>query len=331
MKRSPLHPALESIRSDVDELIVIDGGARNGPIGLEGLDRLCRYHCFEPNPVELLNSEWQIADRLDAGATQGSTTVYPFALCGLSGTTTLNVSIRPGSTSTLEPNRVLLERFAVDNFSEMHEIIERIDVRAIALADFMLQAGLTHIDFVKLDTQGNELDILKSAGPYLQSTSVIMTEVEMLPLYVDQPLFHDVTTFLSSAGFEFVDLRSNPTCRRFHARADLPPSAYRLVWGDAIYARRLDDAAKPRALQQGLVLAGLGYADVAIDLFQRNPNLSARQKIDLERYARWAAEPHWAVGRAKRLLERTFGLLIQRYDWRRGHQVSSRRHDRKDR
>ena len=249
--------------------------------------------------------------------------VYPVALCGWSGSTTLNISVRPGSTSTLEPNGELLDRFAVDNFSEMKNIVRRLEVPSVTLADFMQQAGLRHIDFIKLDTQGNELDILKSAGDFLQSTSVIMTEVEMLPLYKDQALFHDVTAFLSGQGFELVDLQANPTCRRFHAQDDLPPSAYRLVWGDAVYARRLDDAAKPRSVEQGLVLAGLGYADIAIDLFRRSPMLSAKQKAELEEFARWAVKPKTLTGRIKRFVERTFGLLIQRYNWRRGHQVDS--------
>lgn len=320
-----LYPTLEYIFNAEDKLMVVDGGARNGPVDLVGLYGLCQYHCFEPNPIELKSATWEIQNKIKNDAKRELTTVYPYALCGWSGTATLNISLRPGSTSTLEPNYELLARFAADNFSEMREIVERLEVPAISLADFMKQASLNYIDFIKLDTQGNELDILKSAGSFLQTTSVIMTEVEMLPLYKNQALFHDVTAFLSSQGFELVDLRSNPTCRRFHARDDLPPSAYRMVWGDAFYARQLCDAAKPRSLQQALILAGLGYADIAIDLFQRNPAISAKQKLDLESFARWAAEPHWATGRIRRFFERTFGLLIQRYKWRDGHQVVSKK------
>lgn len=325
MKQNFLYPALDQVLGAEDRLIVVDGGARNGPVDLVGLHGLCQYHCFEPNPIELKSAAWEIKNTIKAETEREQTSVYPFALCGSSGTATLNISIRPGSTSTLEPNHELLARFEADNFSEMREIVKRLEVMATSLADFMQQARFNYIDFIKLDTQGNELDILKSAGSFLQSTSVIMTEVEMIPLYKDQALFHDMTAFLASEGFEFIDLRSNPTCRRFHARDDLPPSAYRMVWGDAFYARRLEDASKPRSLQQGLILAGLGYADIAIDLFHRNPTLSAKQKINLEGFARWAAEPHWSTGRLRRLLERTFGLLIQRYNWRHGHQVASRK------
>lgn len=319
-------PNLNTFLPQADRLVVIDGGARNGPQDLVGLGEVAHFHCFEPNPTELSGVNGVVAQQINKLATtKGNITAYPFALCASSGTATLNVSMRPGATSTLEPDKELLQRFAADNYSEMGEVVKRIEVPAISLHDFLTQADLNYIDFMKLDTQGNELDILVSAKERIASVSVIMTEVEMIPLYKGQALFHDVSKFLCDQEFELIDLRSNATCRRFHARADLPPSAYRMVWGDAIYVRRPDDATKPRALQQGLILAGLGYADMAIDLFERSPKLSAQQKAELETFARWAAEPHWLSGRVKRILERTLGLLISRYPWRRGHQVRSLR------
>lgn len=318
MTNSPL----PNILAADDRLVVVDGGARNGPKDLVGLEHMCRFHCFEPNPDELDGVEWSLADEIKADS-DNQVTVYPFALCSESGSTTLNISARPGASSTLEPDRELLERFDADNFSEMKEIVKRVPVPAISMSDFMTKAKMKHIDFMKLDTQGNELDILKSAGDAIESINVIMTEVEFIPLYKGQALFHDVSAYLVSKGFELVDVRWVPSCRRFHARPDLPPSAYRLVWGDAIYARKPADASKPRALQQGLVLAGLGYADMAIDLFDRSPNLDKAQRQQLENYARWAAEPQWRTGKWKRMLERMLGLMMHRYDWKRGHQVRS--------
>lgn len=314
---------LENILGAGNKLVVVDGGARNGPQDLVGLHSLCQFHCFEPNPKELAGVDGAVLSRMEPSNGENQMLVYPYALCGSSGFTTLNVSLRPGATSTLEPCETLLNRFAADNFSELKEIVERVEVPAITLSDFMSKAAVNYVDFIKLDTQGNELDILKSADSYLESISVIMTEVELVPLYKNQPLFHDVSAFLDSKGFELIDFRSNPTCRRFHARADLPPSAYRLVWGDAIYAYRPDNVNKPRSLQQGLVLAGLGYADVAIDIFDRHSQLSKEQRTYLERFARKAAEPNWLTGKIKRIMERTLGVLIHRYDWRLGHQVRS--------
>lgn len=314
---------LKEILPSNDKFIVIDGGARGGPKDLASLNALCQFHCFEPNPAESGSVNNAMVNAIQQASENERIYVYPFALCAESGTATLNISLRPGATSTLEPNGELLRRFAADHFSEMEEIVKRIEVPAISLGEFMTQSKLPHIDFLKLDTQGNELDILKSASEYLDKLSVIMTEVEMIPLYKNQALFHDVSQFLHSHGFELIDIRSTPSCRRFHSRSDLPPSAYRLVWGDAIFARRPDDVNKPRSLQQGLILAALGYADIAIDLFDRNGEVSVEQKRQLEIFARKAAAPYWLTGRIRNVLERTFNVLLQRYNWKKGHQVKS--------
>lgn len=315
------HPDLSGVLDEGDWLVVVDGGARNGPKNLVGLDHLSRFYCFEPNPAEIDSFHWVVSDSISAD--KGKITLYPFALCDTSGSTTLNISLRPGATSTLEPDPAVLDRFEMDYFSEMKEIVRRIEVPAITLQDFINKTQLPHVDFLKLDTQGNELDILRSAGRNLESISVIMTEVELMPLYRNQALFHDVSAFLYQHGFEMIDLRHTPGCRRYHARHDLPPEAYRLVWGDAVYAYRPGDVSKARALQQGAVLAGLGYADLAIDIFDRHPRLLPAQKSLLEQYARWAAEPQWRIGKWKRWIERKLGLIIHRYNWRVGQRVRS--------
>lgn len=61
-------------------------------------------------------------------------------------------------------------------------------------------------DFLSLDTQGSELEILQGSPVALDSAVCIVTEVEFLPLYADQPLFGEICSFLASRGFIFARL-----------------------------------------------------------------------------------------------------------------------------
>lgn len=61
-------------------------------------------------------------------------------------------------------------------------------------------------DFLSLDTQGSELEILQGSPAALDSTVCIVTEVEFLPLYQDQPLFGEICSFLAGRGFVFARL-----------------------------------------------------------------------------------------------------------------------------
>ena len=63
------------------------------------------------------------------------------------------------------------------------------------------EAGVSEIDFLKLDTQGSELDILRGGEHILGTVRALEVEVEFNAIYVGQPLFADVDTYLRARGF----------------------------------------------------------------------------------------------------------------------------------
>ncbi len=58
-------------------------------------------------------------------------------------------------------------------------------------------------DYISLDTQGTDLEILKGAPAALDSAVAVVTEVEFVPLYEGQPLFGEICDFLTQRGFVF--------------------------------------------------------------------------------------------------------------------------------
>jgi FkbM family methyltransferase len=67
-------------------------------------------------------------------------------------------------------------------------------------------------NFLSLDTQGSELEILQGATDTIDNSVVaIMSEVEFIPVYKDQPLFGDIVAYLASRGFDLASLETFPT------------------------------------------------------------------------------------------------------------------------
>jgi FkbM family methyltransferase len=61
-------------------------------------------------------------------------------------------------------------------------------------------------DFIKLDTQGSEINILKGAGNCLAAAKGIQVECNIRRYNHNAPLFVDVLSFLQSNGFRLYDI-----------------------------------------------------------------------------------------------------------------------------
>jgi FkbM family methyltransferase len=82
--------------------------------------------------------------------------------------------------------------------------------------------------FLKSDTQGYDVHVLRGAGAALPRISLIRAEVIAIPLYEGQPALHDIAAITFAAGFNFCGLID---CE-FDARSG------RLLWGDALFINR---------------------------------------------------------------------------------------------
>jgi FkbM family methyltransferase len=138
--------------------------------------------------------------------------------------------------------------------------------------------NLERIDFLKLDTQGTELEILKGARQYLAAgrIAVIKTEVSLLPVYHGQCTFSDIDSFLKKQGFRFVDCAFYPdavvaeTSGKAIEDVRLREQLRFTAGGDAFYV--LDpsgykgDDRNAFTARAAVLLNQLGYVSVALDL-----------------------------------------------------------------
>jgi FkbM family methyltransferase len=94
-------------------------------------------------------------------------------------------------------------------------------------------------NFLSLDTQGSELEILRGGQATVADHVVaIMTEVEFIPVYQDQPLLGDIVGYLAEQGFELASLEIFPTS----GASDRTPIGLRGTGfpqgGEALFLRR---------------------------------------------------------------------------------------------
>jgi len=74
-------------------------------------------------------------------------------------------------------------------------------VEISTLDDWAQRKKIPGIDFMKLDVQEAELDVLQGAEKALQSVRMLEVEVEFNQIYHGAPLFGDIDRFLRQQGF----------------------------------------------------------------------------------------------------------------------------------
>ena len=128
--------------------------------------------------------------------------VFNVALGSSESESLFNLCRDPAVSSLLEPNDRLLSRYPN---ARRFDVIARENMNLSTL-DKCLLGQQQRCDFIKLDTQGTELQILKGGAELLQSTVIgLEIEVEFLQVYKNQSLFGDICTYLAPRGYEFLD------------------------------------------------------------------------------------------------------------------------------
>jgi hypothetical protein len=61
-------------------------------------------------------------------------------------------------------------------------------------------------DFIKLDVQGAEIDVLRGASECLRTTKYVLTEVSLHRWNKDAPMIEDVVRYMADRDFEIVDI-----------------------------------------------------------------------------------------------------------------------------
>ena len=120
---------------------------------------------------------------------------------------------RSGSSSMYKPNKSVLDLFGFKkkDFSQF-DITEEIEVDCTTIEESLQELNIKHLDFLKIDTQGAELEILKGLGDYFPLMMKI--EAQVIPMYEKLPNWSELINHLYKLNYmtcEWIEIGSHST------------------------------------------------------------------------------------------------------------------------
>lgn len=191
---------LGRVMSMIDVDMVFDVGANIGQYGL-----LMRHHMGYRGPLISFEPIPRAVAQLKTLSSQDpSWQVKECALDDRRGRAAFNVMAGDQFSSLLAPSKQFEGRF----FGQ-HTIREVIEVDVIALDDAVSEVPPFSRGLLKLDTQGNELRILRGAKHALHHFPAIQLEVGFQPLYEGAAGFDEAVQTLNDLGYALCALFPN--------------------------------------------------------------------------------------------------------------------------
>lgn len=125
---------------------------------------------------------------------------YPFALGKKKEIRKFYITNKPECSSLYKPNEKLLKLYNNLNGAFLKDIK---NIQTISLDEFCKKENVDYLDFIKVDVQGAELDVLQGAKKSLENVLCIISEVEFIDHYINQPLYGDICSYLKDYNIMF--------------------------------------------------------------------------------------------------------------------------------
>lgn len=285
-----------------EPVVFVDIGSRNGVLELREIADGVDAYGFEPNPAEyqkLVTGQTDLAKKEGTRPPKYHKLSYaPYAIFSECGQHEFYVTRGPAACGLHEPNIERLREikwksklYQKSFGDEVFPIVKKIPMEVRTVDWFCKERALDHIDYLKIDVEGAEYDVLSGAANMLAMVGVIKVEVCFIPFRKNQKLFSDVDLLLRRHGFDLLRYEIDPGQVGYKER--LFPCHYGPSMGfpdpggqplscDAIYVNR-DLTDKKRLIAQAVVLIEKNYLDEALFILKNKVNLHDESLLELLR------------------------------------------------
>ena len=165
-------------------------------------------------------------------------------------------------TNKFDPTSSLYEtnHDFVSQFIALPEMLEHVSEELVETTRLDDIEQIKTCDFIKLDVQGAELDVIKGGINTISEAIAIQCEVEFSEVYKNQPLFSDIDSVLRRQGFELI--RFINLGNAGYEGLKRPISNSRLLWAEAIYFKlpSLMEKAGAGKLLKAVLVAHYNYS-----------------------------------------------------------------------
>lgn len=210
----------------------VDVGARGGVHDI--VDKLAEKTsiiAFEPDSEEFI----RLNKEIEKGHPYSKLIIESCGLYNYEGKSKLFLLSAPTNHSLKNSNPIFTQRYDMPKFAQVGHT--EVDVNTLDNVIFeKYKEDKFAGEFIKLDTQGTEFEILEGAKRTLSERTVaVVTEVSFCQIYEDQKLFSDIELFLRGFGFSFYGFTSNHerSCRQLDKTKER--GRERAFYADAVF------------------------------------------------------------------------------------------------
>tara|TARA_B100001142_G_scaffold319535_1_gene363170 strand:+ start:1010 stop:1957 length:948 start_codon:yes stop_codon:yes gene_type:complete len=260
-------------------MILIDVGAAG--------ELLPRFSKIKDKTIIAFEPEEKAFDNLKKKYSSENYVILKEALSKEKQEVELKITNKRQCSSLLEPNMELLNKFPV---SERYEVEKREKFFTDSLDSVLKKNNIFYPNFIKLDIQGAELEVLQGATENLHKITCIELEIAFSELYVGQPLFSEIEQYLRDFNFEVWDIRR--AYQKLNSTINIGSKKGKLISGDALFFKQPSEIVKSnkilneiefkRLIKNSFMISEVyGFSDYSFDLLDQSKQFYSEKELQV--------------------------------------------------